>query len=121
MIGTIGATPTKRSPVPSSASSSRPPVVTSVTMPRTVPATGRDSLTGWRAWMADRIGWTVEPPAEHAWRWAEPEAALLRARTLAARLGALADDMAAPTAAPGVPARRASVRGWREAPLPWEQ
>lgn len=121
MIGTIGATPTKHSPVPSSASSSRRPAVTSVTTPRTAPLTGRDSLTGWRAWMADRIGWTVEPPAEHAWRWAEPEAALLRARTLARRLDALADDLAAPTAAPGASPARASVRGWREAPLPWEQ
>lgn len=89
--------------------------------PRTEPLTGRDSLTGWRAWLADRIGWTVEPPAEHAWRWAEPEAALLRARTLAKRLDALADDLAAPTAAPGASPARVSARGWREAPLPWEQ
>lgn len=91
MTVTTGETRISRSPALSSGFYTPPPLVTptKATRPAGSP-TGRASLHGWRAWMADRIGWRLDPPAERAWRWAEPEAALYRARTLAAQLDELA-------------------------------
>lgn len=94
MIVTSGETRISRSVAQSSASYLPPHHVTRPALPSATPRpTGRASLRGWRAWMADRIGWHLDEPAVRAWKWAEPEAALYRSRVLAQRLDALADEL----------------------------